>query len=179
MAHYAGGETAAAVRHFDQEPAVREPLLPMLPQPAGAGIETIAISRERVVKEFALMGLSNMEDFIERDANGAIAGIDVSQVSRDQMAAIKSIEVHTCMDGRGDDAREVKRVKVTLYEKIPALITLAKLMGWLVEGEETLRIEERLRKMTPEQRRADAVRSLRALAPCWRGLPMRKIKLCR
>ena len=114
------------------------------------------VSRERVAKEFALLALSNVQDFIDLDERGQLIGLDVTRASRDQLAAVKSIEVHTYVDRSQADKPTVKRVKLTLYEKVPALVTFAKMMGWLTEDEDTVSIEQRLRAMTPEQRRADA-----------------------
>lgn len=53
--------------------------------------------------------------------------------------------------------REVKKVRLKLYDKNAALMSLARVMRWIGEKDGAgLSEVERLRAMTPEQRAADA-----------------------
>jgi len=86
--------------------------------------------------------------------------IDLSKATRQQLSAIKSLQVETYISGRGDNAREVKRVKFQLHEKVPAAMGIARLFGWVerrgAPDDEVRRIADRLNQMTDEQRLEDA-----------------------
>jgi len=82
------------------------------------------IETQTVLREIAGVAFSNVGDFV--DAEGRV---DLSKVSRDQMAAVSSIETETYMDGRGENAQEIKRVKLRFHPKTQALEALGKHLG--------------------------------------------------
>ena len=82
----------------------------------------------QVVREFAELAFVNMQDFITVQADGS-AYTDLSKLTRDQAAAIQEITVDQYTEGRGDAARNVKRVKIKLADKQGALNSLAKHLG--------------------------------------------------
>jgi phage terminase small subunit len=51
---------------------------------------------------------------------------EISEFSRAQAVALAEITVETFLDGRGDDAREVRRVKFKLADKLTALAHLGR-----------------------------------------------------
>ena len=55
--------------------------------------------------------------------------MDLSAATRDQLAAVKEFVVEDFFDGRGEDAREVRRVKIRLADKIAALDKLGRHLG--------------------------------------------------
>ena len=75
-----------------------------------------------------------MADYTAIEGNDIV--LDMSEVNRDQMGAIKEITSEVYTDGRGEDAQRVKRTKFTLYDKRAALMDLAKLEGHVVDRQQ-------------------------------------------
>jgi len=77
-----------------------------------------------VLEELSKLGRSNIQNVVA----GGDTTADVIQALRDMApehaAAIKTLITETYMEGSGDDAREVKRVKVELHDKKGALSEL-------------------------------------------------------
>ncbi len=118
-------------------------------------IERLALTKEALAREFLPLTISNVSDYIRLDDGEPV--VDFRLATREQMAALRSLEVHTYMDGKGDTAREVKKVKFALWPKVEAGMGIAKLFGWVIhKTEDVSRLEERLAQMSPEQRRQDA-----------------------
>ena len=82
------------------------------------------IETEQVLREYANVGFVNVADFIDSEGR-----IDLSKVGREQLAAVSSIETETYVDGKGEDAQEVKRVKLRFHSKTDALEALSKHLG--------------------------------------------------
>jgi phage terminase small subunit len=76
----------------------------------------VATARQ-TLEELTKIGLANMQDYVGED----FAVREISTLSRDQAAALAEITVETFMDGRGNKAREVRRVKFKLADKLAAL----------------------------------------------------------
>jgi len=86
------------------------------------------ITQDRVLQEYARLAFSNMLDFISIQGDGT-AFVDLSGLDADQAAAISEIIVDEYKDGAGDDARDVKRVKIKLIDKKGALDSVARHLG--------------------------------------------------
>ena len=54
---------------------------------------------------------------------------DIKELTDDQAAAIESIQVDHYVEGGGDEAKLVKRVRVKFHPKLAALIQLGKHLG--------------------------------------------------
>lgn len=93
------------------------------------------ITRTRIVHELALIGFANMLDYVTPQGDGT-AYVDLSKLTRDQAAAIGEIVTEEYVEGRGDDSREVKRVKFKLSDKQGALEKLGKALGMFRERHE-------------------------------------------
>lgn len=93
------------------------------------------ITADRVLEELAKIGFANMLDYMRVGANGD-PFVDLSGLSRDQAAAIAEVTVEDFVDGRGDDAREVRRVKFKLHDKKGALVDMGRHLGMFVERHE-------------------------------------------
>lgn len=89
-----------------------------------------AISKERVVLELARMGFSNMGDYLKITSDGD-PYIDLSNCTPNQLAAISETQIEDFVEGRGEDARTVRKVKIKLHDKKGSLVELAKIMGWM------------------------------------------------
>lgn len=92
------------------------------------------ISVDRIAAELAKIAFSNAQDYV-RIVDGEPV-VDFSDVPRDKMAAITEMTVEDFTDGRGDDARDVRRVKFKMADKRAALVDLGKFKRMFVERTE-------------------------------------------
>lgn len=97
--------------------------------------ERLEITKERIVDELAKIGFSNMQDYMRAGPEGD-PYLDFSGLTRDQAAALSEVTVEDFKDGRGEDARDVRRVKFKLHDKKGALVDLAKMLGFVVDKHE-------------------------------------------
>jgi phage terminase small subunit len=86
----------------------------------------------RVLEEMAKLAFANMADFFQVGADGA-PRLDWGSLTRDQKAALQEVTVDIFTDGRGDDAREVRRVKFRLADKRAVLVDLGRHLGLFKE----------------------------------------------
>jgi hypothetical protein len=107
-----------------------------------------AVSRERNVAELARIAYANLEDFTRQVGEERV--IDLSGATRDQLAALQEIAVEDYLDGRGKDARQVRRTKIKLADKQGAIERLNKMFGWVVDKSEVGRPGE-FAHLTDEQ----------------------------
>ncbi len=112
---------------------------------------------DAVIAELNLIAFSNMLDYMTIQDDGTVA-IDFSAVDRDQAAAILELVVDEYTDGKGDDARPVKRVKFKLADKKGALVDLGRHHGLFpnrheVTGKdgEPIRVRPDLSKLSEEE----------------------------
>jgi phage terminase small subunit len=97
--------------------------------------DELAVTRDDIARELYRCGFANMGDYMKVGRDGDPV-LDFSQLTRDQTAALAEVTVDTYMEGRGKDAREVRRVKFKLVDKVGALVDLAKLLGFWKEKHE-------------------------------------------
>lgn len=90
--------------------------------------EATAVTAERVIGELAKIGFANMADYMRATPDGD-PYLDFGQLTRDQAAALAEVTVEDFRDGRGEDARDVRRVKFKLADKRAALVDLGKHLG--------------------------------------------------
>lgn len=81
-----------------------------------------------VLKELAKIGFANMMDYARVSGDGE-PFIDLSQMSRDQAAAVQQFTVEDFKDGRGEGARDVRKVTFKLYDKRAALVDIGNHLG--------------------------------------------------
>lgn len=88
--------------------------------------EKLELSAEKVLREISLLAFSNMADYIKIDPEGRASGLDLSQLTREQMAAIQEITEDTT-GGAGDGERRlVLRTRFKLASKVASLELLGK-----------------------------------------------------
>lgn len=95
-------------------------------------IERTAISKERVIRELAKIGFSNMLDYMQVGPDGDPV-LNFAALTRDQAAALSEVTVEDFKDGRGGDARDVRRVKFKLADKRTALVDLGREIGMFID----------------------------------------------
>lgn len=89
-----------------------------------------AMSREEMVAEISNIARFDMGRILHVTKDGD-PFIDLSKADEDDMRALGAVEVEDFTIGRGDDARDVRRVKAKPFDKLKALDLLAKVQGHL------------------------------------------------
>lgn len=87
------------------------------------------VSRERVLEELARCAFANMDDFMRAGPDGD-PYLDFSTLKRAQKAALVEVTVDDYTEGRGEDARDVRRIKFKLANKLSALDQIVKMQGY-------------------------------------------------
>jgi phage terminase small subunit len=93
-------------------------------------LDRYAVTSERTIREMAKIAYGNIGDYISIHDDGGTT-IDLTTTTRDQLAALNSIDVEEYTEGRGKKARGVKRIKIKLSDKRQALMDLAKIQRLL------------------------------------------------
>ncbi len=98
----------------------------------GAAAQASTIEAVRVLTELAKLAFANMLDYMRVGPDGDPV-LDFSKLTRDQAAALVEVTVEDFLDGRGEDARQVRKVKFKLADKRGALVDLGKHLGLFKE----------------------------------------------
>ena len=92
-------------------------------------VEKLSITKERILEELASIGFANMADYMTAGSDGD-PYLDFSSLTRAQAAALSEVTVEDFKEGRGDNARDVRRIKFKLWDKKGALVDLGKYLGY-------------------------------------------------
>lgn len=95
----------------------------------------LKVTVDDIARELHRGGFANMFDYLRVGKNGD-PFLDFSGLTRELAAPIAEVVVDDYVDGRGDDAREVRRVRFKLLDKRACLVDLAKLLGFWKERQE-------------------------------------------
>ena len=98
----------------------------------GVAASKAEVSVESVLRELSLLGFSNMQDYMRAGSNGD-PYLDFSGLTREQAAALTEVTVEDFTEGRGENKRDVRRVKFKLADKRAALVDLGKHLGMFKE----------------------------------------------
>jgi phage terminase small subunit len=90
--------------------------------------ERAELTADMVVDELRKIAFANMAGYM-KSTPGGNPYLDFSGLTDAQTAALSEVTVDTYSDGAGDDAREVKRVKFKLHDKLSALDKLGRHLG--------------------------------------------------
>jgi phage terminase small subunit len=119
-----------------------------------ARAQRTGITADRVVAELAKLAFVNMADYLRANPGGD-PYLDFSALTRDQAAALSEVTVEDFKHGRGEDARDVRRVKFKLADKRAALVDLGRHLGLFVDKHELSGPNGRpiqVDQLTPEER---------------------------
>ena len=83
---------------------------------------------DRVIEELSRIAYFNIGHFIEVDDQGNLY-YDFTEADMEDFAAIGAVTIETYMEGKGEGAVSVKRVKVVPYDKKAALDSMARIFG--------------------------------------------------
>ena len=92
------------------------------------GAAKAGVTVQRIVDELAKVGFANMGDYL-RATSGGDPFFVYDQLNDKQKAALSEVTVEDFKEGRGEDARDVRRVKFKLHDKLAALEKLGKHLG--------------------------------------------------
>jgi len=77
-----------------------------------------------VLEELSKLGRSNIQNVVVRSDDTADVVQSLSEMAPEHAAAIKSLTIETYMEGAGEEAREVKKLRFELHDKKGALSEL-------------------------------------------------------
>ena len=86
------------------------------------------VSQDTIIQELAAIGFARLSTLLDIQPDGS-AVINLLQMTEAERAAIAEFTVEEYQDGKGDDARDVKKIKVKLHDKNGALDKLARHLG--------------------------------------------------
>jgi phage terminase small subunit len=118
----------------------------------------LEVSTKRVTTELACIGFANMLDYVTVDDAGDMRP-SFRGLTRDQAAAIQEVTVEEYRDGRGVDAKRVRRTRIKLADKKGALELLARRLSMFRDDAD----EKDLTKKSDDELRAEIDQKLERL----------------
>ena len=133
----AAGYSEKTARSIGQENLTKPDIASEIERRQQKRIAKLEITEEKVLQELALMGFARMDNYIGVNELGD-PFIDLSAIKDDSglAAAVQEITVDEYTEGRGEDKREVKRVKFKLADKRGSLELLGKHLKLFTEKHE-------------------------------------------
>jgi phage terminase small subunit len=92
--------------------------------------EKLNIDVNDIARELVKMGFANLADYFCLTSENGDPYIDLTACTRAQLAGLVELTVEDYVEGRGEDARQVKRIKVKLADKKGSLSLLSDLLGF-------------------------------------------------
>lgn len=106
------------------------------------------IDQDSVLTEMAKIAFGGLGKYV----NVTTAGdpfVDLSQCSEDDLNLLSEITIEDYVDGRGEDARDVRKTKIKTIDKLSALDKLARHLG-LYEKDNRVGVEDPLAELLRE-----------------------------
>jgi phage terminase small subunit len=125
------GYSAKTARVMGHENLTKPDIAAAIEKAMSERAERTRLTGDMVVDELRKIGFANMLDYMKSTPEGD-PYLDFSALTRDQGAVLQEVTVEDFVDGRGEDARAVKRVKFKLHDKQAALVSLGRHLGMFV-----------------------------------------------
>jgi len=90
--------------------------------------ERTGVTIDRVLNEYARIAFGGMSRFLRVGPDGDPI-IDLSRCTPEDLDLLAEATVEDFTEGRGEDARDVRRIKIKLQDKLSALAALGKHLG--------------------------------------------------
>jgi phage terminase small subunit len=91
------------------------------------------VNQDFVIGELKKIAQANMMDYM-RATPGGDPYLDFSQLTKEQAAALAEVTVDDYVEGRGENARQIKRVRFKLCDKRAALVDLGRHLGMFTDN---------------------------------------------
>lgn len=91
--------------------------------------ERFNVTRQRIIEELAAVAFTNPTNFVRLNEHGEPDRVDFSELSPAEWASVAEFTVEDFKEGRGEDARDVRRVKYKHHPKLEAIKQLVTLLG--------------------------------------------------
>jgi phage terminase small subunit len=85
-----------------------------------------------LIREYTRLAFTGMSRFMRIDSNGEPV-IDLSECTKEDLDLLAEVTVESYMEGRGEDAKRVKKIKIKPYDRFHALDKLAMHLGMFKE----------------------------------------------
>ena len=93
--------------------------------------ERTGIKADEVIAELRLLAFSNPQDYTKDD--GTVI-TNLRELTRNQAAAIQELVIDEYTDGKGKDARPVKRIRLKFADKRAAIVDLGRHLGLFTDN---------------------------------------------
>lgn len=106
----------------------REDIQGRIAELQGKAAKKAELSLTRTLEEIGKVAFANMADYMRVGSDGD-PYLDFSALTRDQAAALAEVTVEDFKEGRGEDARDIRRIKFKLASKLDGLDKLMRHFG--------------------------------------------------
>jgi phage terminase small subunit len=93
-----------------------------------ASAERTGVTLDRVLREYECIAFNGMSKFLRISSDGDPI-IDLSQCSPEDLDLLAETTLEDFTEGRGEDARDIRRVKIKMLDRLKALEALGKHLG--------------------------------------------------
>jgi phage terminase small subunit len=122
------GYSADTARQMGSENLSKPDIEAAIAELVVARSERTQIKADDVVKELAKIGFSNILNYMRIGENGD-PYVDLRNLTADQAAALQDFHCEDYLEGRGEDARTVRKVRIKMHDKLRPLVELGKHLG--------------------------------------------------